>query len=127
MLDDQIDKFVEYDAKGIPTVLSQNQKVFDALMRQKDQLAMNYIQHKAKQGGFANWNDFATEYNTSTARNLRANHSNPEEATSFFFVSNTGKNKGKEVSIGGLAQQENLRRYLIARVMANQSNTQQQQ
>ena len=88
---------------------------------------MYYIQHKAKQGMFKSWSDFASEFDVSTARNLQANHSDPEQATSFFFVSNTGENKGKEVSIGGLARQEDLRRYLIARVMANQSNTYQPQ
>ena len=90
-------------------------------------MAMNYLQHKAKQGGIFLDNDFATEFNTTTARNLRANSSDPKKMTEFFFVSNTGQNRGKEVRIGGLARQENLRRYLIARVMANQSNTQQQQ
>ena len=127
MLDDQINKVTDTDARGYPTVLSQNQKVFDLLMAQKDQLAMNYLQHKAKQGGIFLDNDFATEFNTTTARNLRANSSDPKKMTEFFFVSNTGQNRGKEVRIGGLARQENLRRYLIARVMANQSNTQQQQ
>ena len=119
MLDDQIDKFVEYDADGIPTVLSQNQKVFDKLQAEKDRLAMYFIQNKAKQGTFDFWNDFASEFDVSSARNLQANHSDPEKAQSFFFIGNTGRNKGKEVSIGGLSQQEDLRRYLIARAKLN--------
>ena len=82
---------------------------------------MYFIENMAKEGTFDFWNDFASEFDVSSARNLQANHSDPEKATSFFFIGNTGRNKGKEVSIGGLSQQEDLRRYLIARAKLNAS------
>ena len=82
LISDEVNKFIERDADGIPTRIV-DQKAFDLLSDYQDRLAMYLIQHKAKKGIASN---FATLYGATSGRNLRANSNDPSKMTEFYFV-----------------------------------------
>ena len=115
LISDEVNKFIERDADGIPTRIV-DQKAFDLLSDYQDRLAMYLIQHKAKKGIASN---FATLYGATSGRNLRANSNDPSKMTEFYFVDENGDKKGSGIRRKNLDQLVQARDYLISRVMVN--------
>ena len=111
----ELEKFVERDAEGNPTRII-DQVPYDMLADIQEELTMNLIQYKAKQG-FAN--NFKTIYGANSFRNLRADSADPKKMTEFFFVNEAGKREGGAVKISSLNQLVRARDALISRVMIN--------
>ena len=109
-------RFVDYNSEGTPIRIN-NQKAFDLMEDHKEAMAINLIQHKAKQGIF---NDFETLFNTNSLKNLRADNTDPRKMTKLFFVDDDGIPQGDEVPISELRQLGTARDYLMTKVFLNE-------
>jgi hypothetical protein len=109
-LNTQIAQFVDYDARGRPSGLLAP-AAFRLAMERKDELISFYIQGKAKQSGFFD-NDFRTQYQPTTLKNIRFNNDDPRKATKIFFVDANNRRQG-EVSLAELGIQPEVRQYLV--------------
>ena len=105
-----IAQFVDYDARGRPSGLLAP-AAFKLAMERKDELISFYIQGKTKQSGFLD-NDYQTQYQPTTLKNIRFNNDDPRKANKIFFVDANNRRQG-EVSLAELGIQPEVRQYLI--------------